>query len=114
VIGFDGHAIGDELNWQRRVSRQQFVHQALEVRRQVLDDDEGHPCIFGKAVEEPYEGVEAASRCSDTDYVSWRGVSAQPQILRVRRAREPNRVASQHSRNRPHKSRGAVANDVPA
>jgi len=48
---------------------QQHVHQALEVRREVLQDDEGHACISWQVREEPLERVEAASGRADADDV---------------------------------------------
>ena len=69
VVGFDRHAVFDEMDRQQRVPRQQFVHQALEVWRQVLDDDERHPGVFREVVEEAHERIEAAGGRADADDV---------------------------------------------
>ena len=42
VVGLDGHPVLDQVDRQLGVPRQELVHQALEVGRQVLDDDERH------------------------------------------------------------------------
>ena len=60
MIGFDRHAVFDEMDRQRRVPRQQFVHQALEVGRQVLNDHERHARVLGQVFEEANERIEPA------------------------------------------------------
>jgi hypothetical protein len=70
VVGLDRHAVLDEIDGQQRVPRQQFVHQALEVWRQVLDDDERHPGFLGKVVEEPHERVKSTGGGAYTDNVA--------------------------------------------
>ena len=67
VVGLDRHAVLDEVDRQRGVPRQQLVHQALEVGRQVLDDDERHPGVARDVVEEALERFEAAGRRADAD-----------------------------------------------
>ena len=46
---------------------EQLVHQALEVGRQVLDDDEGHPACRRQGVEEALERLEPAGGGADAD-----------------------------------------------
>ncbi len=65
VVGLDRHAVLDEMDRQPGVSRQQLVHQALEVGREVLNDDEGHPGLARHVVEEAFERVEPPRRRAD-------------------------------------------------
>ena len=59
VLGLpDGH---------RGPPAEQLVHQALEVGRQVLQDDEGHPGVGREPREEPLERFKSAGRCADPD-----------------------------------------------
>ena len=44
---------------------EELVHQALEVRRQVLDDDERHPGVLRQVVEEALERLEPAGGGAD-------------------------------------------------
>ena len=66
-VGLDHDAVGDAMDRQRRLSAEQLVHAALEVRRQVLQDDEGHPRVARHGGEEALERVEAARRGADAD-----------------------------------------------
>ena len=43
VVGLDEHPVLDEVDRQLGVPSEELVHQALEVGREVLDDDERHP-----------------------------------------------------------------------
>ncbi len=45
---------------------EELVHQALEVRRQVLDDDEGRLGQDGEVIEEAFERVEPAGGGADS------------------------------------------------
>jgi len=47
----------DEVNRRVGVPRQELVHQALEVGRQVLDDDERHPARLRDVIEEGFEAA---------------------------------------------------------
>ena len=67
VVGLDQHAVLDEVDRQLGVPREQLVHQALEVGRQVLDDDERHPGVAREVVEEALERLEAAGGGADAD-----------------------------------------------
>jgi hypothetical protein len=49
--------------------RQQFHHQALEVRRQVLDDEEGEIILGRQSGEETLEGLQSPGRSSDANEV---------------------------------------------
>ena len=51
--------------------REELVHQALEVGRQVLDDHERHPVSLGQVVEEALERFEPAGGGADSDDVRW-------------------------------------------
>ncbi|HYJ51844.1 MAG TPA: hypothetical protein VEW04_01615, partial [Allosphingosinicella sp.] len=64
MVGLDRHPVLDQMDRQRGVPREQLVHQALEVGRQVLDDHEGHAGVFGQRVEEALECVEATGGCA--------------------------------------------------
>jgi hypothetical protein len=46
---------------------EQFVHQALEVGGEVLDDDEGHAGVGGHGFEEALQGFQAAGGGADAD-----------------------------------------------
>ena len=72
VVGLDRHPVLDEVDRQLGVPREQLVHQALEVGRQVLDDHERHPGVVRDVVEEALEGLEPAGRCADADDVGGR------------------------------------------
>jgi hypothetical protein len=52
---------------------QQLVHQALEVRRQVLDDDEGHARIDRHGAEKALQRLQPAGRRADADDVAGAG-----------------------------------------
>ena len=66
-IRLDQHLVLGRADLHLRAPRQQLVHQTLEVRRQVLEDDEGHPGVGGEMREQPLEGVEPAGRGADAD-----------------------------------------------
>ena len=68
VVGLDQHAVLDELDRQLGVAPEQLVHQALEVRRQVLDDDERHLGVGREVVEEVLERFESAGGGADADH----------------------------------------------
>ena len=69
VVRLDLHPVLDEGHRQLRTSRQELVHQTLEVRRQVLHDHEGHARVRGQVVEEGFERFEAPRRGADADHV---------------------------------------------
>ena len=67
MIGLDRHAVFDEMDRERRMARQQLVHEALEVRRQVLNDHERHAGVLRQVIEEAHERIEPARRRADAD-----------------------------------------------
>jgi hypothetical protein len=74
VVGLDQHAVLDEMDGEIGVTSEQLVHQALEVRREVLDDHEGHAAGQGHVVEERFERLEPSCRCADADDIRCRSV----------------------------------------
>jgi hypothetical protein len=60
VVGFYRHAVFDEVYGQHRMPPKQFVHEAFEVGREVLDDDERHARVLGQVVEEAHQRVQPA------------------------------------------------------
>ena len=71
-VRLDQHLVLGLADRHRRPPRQQLVHQALEVRRQVLEDDERHPGVGREVREQPFERLEPAGRCADADDVKLR------------------------------------------
>ncbi len=67
VVGQDHHAVLHHPDRQVRVPRQELVHHALEVGREVLHQHVGHAAVGRDAVEEALEGVEAPRRRADAD-----------------------------------------------
>ena len=68
-VGLDERLVLGLPDRHRRAAPQQLVHQALEVGRQVLEDDEGHPGVGRQPGEEPLERLEPAGRGPDRDDV---------------------------------------------
>ena len=68
-VRLDRHVVLGLADRHRRPPRQQLVHQALEVRRQVLQDDERHAGVGGQLREQPFERLEPAGRRADADDV---------------------------------------------
>ena len=93
VVRLDQHAVLDEVDRQLGVPREELVHQALEVRRQVLDDHERHAGVLRHVVEEALERFEPAGGSADADDVLGRLGSREPSLLRrhrpLREARKP-------------------------
>ena len=54
-VGLDGHVVLRLPDAHRRAAREQFVHQALEIGREVLKDDERHAGVGRQMCEEPLE-----------------------------------------------------------
>ena len=69
VVGLDEHPVLDEVNRQIGVASEELVHEALEVRRQVLDDHERHAARARNVVEERLERLETTGRRADADDV---------------------------------------------
>jgi hypothetical protein len=84
VVGLDHHAILDEVNGQLGAAPEDLVHQALEVRRKVLDDDERHPALHRDVVEEMLERLQPAGRSADPHHVRRRGWQHRAHGLRTR------------------------------
>jgi len=57
-VGLDRHLVLGRADAHGRASRQQLIHEAPEVRREMLQDDEGHAGIGGKLCEQPLERIE--------------------------------------------------------
>ena len=85
VVALDRHPVGHQADRQVRPTRQQLVHEALEVGRQVLDDHERQAAVGGDVVEEPLERLEATRGGADADHV--RGFAAGRSHGRRRRGR---------------------------
>ena len=49
------------------VASQQFVHQALEIGREMLDDHERQAGVFRDVIEEMLDGFQPARRRADAD-----------------------------------------------
>jgi len=67
AIGLDRHALLDEDHRHVGVARDQLGHQAAEVRRQVLHDDERHAGRLRERREQLLERLEPAGRRADAD-----------------------------------------------
>ena len=74
MVGLDGHPVFHQLDGHIGVPSEKLIHQAPEVRRQVLDEDERHSRVARQVVEESLDGVEPPRRCADPDDVK-RGCS---------------------------------------
>jgi len=70
-VGLHRHVVLGQPHRHRRAPRQQLVHEALEIRRQMLQDDEGHAGVGRQVAEQPFERLEAARRCADADDVEF-------------------------------------------
>jgi len=68
VVSFDRHPVFNEMDGQHRVPRQEFIHQAFEIGREVLNDDECHPRRFGQALEKADKGIEPARGGANADH----------------------------------------------
>ena len=70
-VRLHGHTVLDAADGDGRPPCQQFVHEAAEVRREVLNDDEGQPRLGGHLVEELFQGLKPAGRGSNAYHISW-------------------------------------------
>ena len=70
-VRLHGHTVLDAADGDGRPPCQQFVHEAAEVRREVLNDDEGQPRLGGHLVEELFQGFKPARRGSNAYHVLW-------------------------------------------
>jgi hypothetical protein len=68
-VGLDRDALVGAPDGHPGALREQLHHEALVVRREVLDDDEGHPAVDGRAVEEDLQRLEAAGGGAHPDHV---------------------------------------------
>ena len=55
AVGFDPHPVSDLKNLHRGGALEQFVHDPLVGRVQVLDDDKGHAAVFRHMPQELFE-----------------------------------------------------------
>jgi hypothetical protein len=67
-VGRDRGRLDDLQHRHAGEPRQELVHQALEVGRQVLDDDERHAGVGRHGLEQALEGLEATRRRTDPDH----------------------------------------------
>ena len=65
VLRLDRHPVLDEVDRQLGVTGQELVHHALEVGREVLNDDERHARLLGQVVEEALDRLEPAGGGAD-------------------------------------------------
>ena len=65
MVGFDGHAIGDFLDKHPGFFRNEFGEHTFVFRIQMLDQNEGHAGVVGKATHEFGEGFDSACRSAD-------------------------------------------------
>ena len=61
----------DQAHRELRAPRQDLVHQALEVGRQVLHHDERHPGVGRHVVEEAFNRFQPTGRGTDPHDVGW-------------------------------------------
>jgi len=71
-VGLHHHFVLSMLDRDGRPAAEELVHQALEIRRQVLQNDEGHPGVGRQPCEQPLERLEPARRGADADDVKVR------------------------------------------
>jgi hypothetical protein len=71
VLRLDRHPVLHEMDRQLGVPRQELVHHALEVGRQVLNDHERQARSLGQVVEEAFDRFEAAGGGADPHDVRW-------------------------------------------
>jgi hypothetical protein len=67
VAGPNDHAVGDLDDRHRGKSLQELGERAVVVRREVLNDDDGHAAVGGHMGEEFLQRLEPARRTADTD-----------------------------------------------
>ena len=65
-VGFDDHAVLDNLDRKGCVTRDHFMEQALPVRTEVRGDDERHARVGGHLPEQPFQGLDTACGGADT------------------------------------------------
>ena len=65
AVWFDPHAVFDLKNLHRGGTLEQFVHDTLVGRVQVLDNDKGHAAVFGNIPQELFEGLQPAGGGAD-------------------------------------------------
>ena len=57
-VGFDHHLVLGLPDRHRRAARQQLVHETLEIRRQMLEDDERHAAVGGDVCKKTLQRLE--------------------------------------------------------
>jgi hypothetical protein len=68
VVGLDGHVVLDQQDGDASAAGEQLVHHALEVRREVLHDHEGHSRVLRHRAEQLFECVEPPGGGTDPNY----------------------------------------------
>ena len=81
-LGSNLDAIGDTMDRHARVPRQQFVHQALEIGRQVLDDDVGHAAVVRHRLKHLLQRLQTAGRRPHADDIKVVAASARSESPR--------------------------------
>ena len=71
VVRADGHAVLRDRHGHIAVPCDQLVHQAAEVGREVLDDDERHARVLWEVPEEANERIEPSCRRPDPNDEAW-------------------------------------------
>jgi len=66
AVGAHGHAVGNEHDRHRRMSRQDFVQQDRCLPHMVHDDDR-HPHVGGELRQQPHIRIKATGRSADAD-----------------------------------------------
>ncbi len=61
-VRFDRHSVFGPMDRHRRVASQQFEHHALEVRRQVLQDNKRHPGVGWQVAKQFLQRLQASRR----------------------------------------------------
>ncbi len=67
AVRFDPHPILDLKNLHACAALEQFHHDALVRRVEVLDDDKRHAAVFGHVSEEQFQRLQSACRSADAD-----------------------------------------------
>ncbi len=68
MIGLDDHSLVDLAYGHRRAAAENVGHEALVLRREMLDDDVRHARVGGGGPEEGTKRIDAASRGADAHH----------------------------------------------
>ena len=69
VAGKNLHPVIYTVNGHGRLAGENFVHEAFEIRREVLDNNKGHPAIYGCVVEEMLKRFQPPGRSTYARYI---------------------------------------------